>query len=234
MREMNHIFRMTDGGSRRLKRASFPGAAAFTLLEVVIAVMILALIGIGMMRYVQSTLQAIDYSVRDTEENIALERLVSLIQEELYSISPRGQSSILGEQLKTGGKDFDTLEWRSRGGPGLMTTAALGEYRVQLMMKPLEKATSRYEIGIKRRPALLDTAGGLVAGGSDKDATWVPLLPNVIGLRFRYWDGRIGQLVERWTEPAARPAFVVLSILREGEEVPYEAVLQVPAAMTQQ
>jgi hypothetical protein len=186
------------------------------------------------MRYVQSTLQAIEFSVRDTEDNIALERLVALIQEELYSISPRGQAPILGEQLKTGGKDFDMMEWRSRGGPGLMTTAALGEYRVQLMMKPLEKTSSRYEIGIKRRPALLDTAGGLVAGGSEKDATWVPLLPNTIGLRIRYWDGRIGQLVDRWQDQASRPTFIVLSILREGEEVPYEAVLNIPAAMTQQ
>ena len=44
----------------------------------------------------------------------------------------------------------------------------------------------------------------------------------------------MGQLLDSWRDQAARPSFVVLSILREGEESPYEAVLSVPAAMTQQ
>ena len=115
-----------------------------------------------------------------------------------------------------------------------MTTAASGEYRVKLRIQPITKDSNKYEIGYWRRPALLETSGGLVAGGSDKDATWVPLLQNVTGLTIRYWDARLGQVLDSWRDQAARPSFVILSILREGEESPYEAVLNVPAAMTQQ
>jgi prepilin-type N-terminal cleavage/methylation domain-containing protein len=204
--------------------------SAFTLLEVLLAVMILGMTAVGIFKFVQANLQAIRFSVLDTNEQVSVDRFVALLQEEMYSIPVRGQATLLGEALKTGGQDFDTMEWRSRGGPGLMTTAAKGEYKVQVMMRPLERGSSKNEIGFKRRPALLDTATGLIAGGSEKDATWVPLLQNVIGLRIRYWNPQLSQLQDSWREQQLRPPFMVVSILMEGETIPYEAVLTVPAA----
>jgi prepilin-type N-terminal cleavage/methylation domain-containing protein len=207
----------------------------FTLLEVVLAVMVLGLTAIGIFKFVQSNLRAIQYSVEDAEEVISVERLVALVQEELYGIPARGaNNSILSANLATNSMDFDSLEWPCKGGPGLMTTAATGEFRVTLMMKPVEGDTRHYEIGLRRRPVLLDTAGGLIQGGSDKDSTWVPLLTKTTGLRIRLWDPRLGQFVAGWRDQASRPSFVVLSILKEGETAPYEAVLTVPAAMSQQ
>jgi hypothetical protein len=184
---------------------------------------------------VQSNLRAIQYSVEDAEEVVSVDRLVSLVQEELYAIPARGSNgSLLSVDQRTNNMDFDSLEWRSRGGPGLMTTAATGEYSVTLMMKPITPTSREYEIGLRRRPVLLDSAGGLVQGGSDKDSTWVPLLSKTTSLRVRLWDPRLGQFVAGWRDQGARPTFVVLSILKEGETAPYEAVLTVPAAMTQQ
>jgi hypothetical protein len=198
-----------------------------------IAVLVLSLTSLGIFRFVQSTIRAISYSVEDTERQLAAERLVALMQEEFYSIPVRGQTNIQGEAVKLNGVDFDSLEWRSRGGAGLMTTAASGEYRVKLRIQPVEKFSNKYEIGLWRRPALLDTAEGLVAGGSDKDATWVPLLQNVASMRIRYWDQRLGQLIDSWRDPAVRPAFVILSITQVGEETPYEAVLRIPVSAVQ-
>jgi prepilin-type N-terminal cleavage/methylation domain-containing protein len=206
----------------------------FTLLEVVLAVMILGMTALAIHQFVRGTLRALSYSVEDTEEQLAVERLVQLVQEGLYGISPRGQATLLGDNLKLNNRNLDSMEWRSRGGAGLMTTAATGEYRVQLRIMPLKNQSSKYEIGLWRRPALLDTAGGLVAGGSDKDADWVPLLQNVDGMMIRYWDARLNQPVDKWVDQAARPSFVMLSIWRGGDPMPYEAVLTVPAALSQQ
>ena len=202
----------------------------FTLLEVIIAVMVLALTSLGIFRFVQSNIRAIKYSVDDTEQQLAVERLVGLVQEEFFNLPARGQATLLGESLKLNGTDFDSIEWRSRGGPGLMTTAASGEYQVKLRIQPVEKNSDKYEIGLWRRPALLDTELGLVAGGSDKDATWVPLLQNVKALRLRYWDQRLGQPLDTWRDPAVRPAFVIMSITPADEDVPFEAVLRIPSA----
>ncbi len=207
--------------------------SGFTLLEVLLAVAIMGLTTLGIFRFVQSTVRATADSVRDTEEQLAVDRLVALVQEEFYNLPARGQTNIQGESLKLNGADFDSIEWRSRGGPGLMTTAATGEYRVKLRIQPVEKNSNKYEIGFWRRPALLETSGGLVAGGSDKDATWVPLLPNVAALRLRYWDSRLGQLLDSWRDPSVKPSFVIMSITLEGEVTPYEAVLRIPISAVQ-
>jgi hypothetical protein len=198
-----------------------------------LSVAIMGVMTISIFRFVKSTLGAVKESTEDTEEQLAIERLVALVQEQLYDLPARGQTNIQGESIKLGGVDFDSLEWRSRGGPGLMTTAATGEYRVKLRIQPIEKFSTKYEIGFWRRPALLDTDGGLVAGGSDKDATWVPLLQRVSAMRLRYWDSRLGQLLDSWRDPTARPAFIIMSITREGDEVPYEAVLRIPVSAVQ-
>ena len=215
-------------GLKRLRRAGF------TLIEMMLAVMVMALVGIAIFRFVQGTLKALVISVEDTEHQLEVERLVSLVQEGLYALAPRGTGTLLGESLKIGNRNLDQLEWRSRGGAGLMTTAASGEYRVRLQIKPLKENQNRYEIGLWRRPALLDTETGLVAGGSDADADWVPLLSDADGLMIRYWDGRLNQPVDKWVDQAARPTFVTISIWRKGDLVPYEAILPVPAALTQQ
>ena len=210
-----------------------PRRAGFTLIEVMLAVAIMALTTLGIFRFVQSTVRAVSESVTDTEEQLSVERLVALVQEEFFSLPARGQTNLSGESIKLNGADFDSIEWRSRGGPGLMTTAATGEYRVKLRIQPVEKNSNKYEIGLWRRPALIDTSGGLVAGGSDNDATWVPLLPRAAALRIRYWDSRLGQLVDAWRDPTVRPAFVIMSITREGEDTPYEAVLRIPISAVQ-
>ncbi len=205
----------------------------FTLLEVMLAVAILAIMTLSIFRFVQSTLRALKESVEDTEEQLAIERLVALVQEQFYNLPARGQTNIQGESIKLGGADFDSIEWRSRGGPGLMTTAATGEYRVKLRIQPIEKNSNKYEIGFWRRPALLETDSGLIAGGSDKDATWVPLLQRVAAMRIRYWDSRLGQLLDSWRDPTARPSFIIMSITREGDDVPYEAVMRIPISAVQ-
>ena len=213
--------------------AVFRARGGFTLLEVMLAVAIIGFTTVGIFRFVQSTVRAVAVSVEDTEEQLRVDRLVALVQEEFYSLPARGQTNIQGESIKLNGADFDSIEWRSRGGPGLMTTAVSGEYRVKLRIQPVEKNSTKYEIGYWRRPALLETDGGLVAGGSDKDATWVPLLQRVSAMRIRSWDSRLGQLLDSWRDPTARPAFVILSITREGDDVPYEAVLRIPVSAVQ-
>jgi prepilin-type N-terminal cleavage/methylation domain-containing protein len=115
---------MKGANGHRLTRVgcTVRGRGGFTLLEVMIATLILSLTAIGMFRFVQSTIRAVSYSVEDTEEQLAIERLAALVQEELHELPFRGQLTLQGEGVKLNGTDFDSMEWRSRGGPGLMNS----------------------------------------------------------------------------------------------------------------
>ena len=63
-----------------LEKCAPPAARrGFTLLEVILAVMILALTSLGIFRFVQSNIRAVHYSVEDTEQQIAVAELEKAI-----------------------------------------------------------------------------------------------------------------------------------------------------------
>lgn len=205
-----------------------------TILEVVIAVVILSMISIAVFQFVRSNLKAISMSTKDVNDRLAVERLVELVQEEFYNIPARGQATLMSKAVKVSGRDVDVVEWRSKGGPGLMTTAAKGEYQVRLRIKPVQRDSSKYEIGIEREMVMQETALGLVAGAGTSKPDWVMLIPEALSLKCRFFDPRLNTEVESWTDPASRPSYMRLSIMREGDVVPFEAVIANPGGIATQ
>lgn len=203
------------------------------MLEVMCAVMILVIMVLGVYQFVRSNLKAISESERSTREDIATERFFAYVQEQINSISPRTYESLLSESLKLNGVWLDSLVWKSRAGLGLLTRAAPGEYRVKLRIQPVEKNSNDYEIGLWRRPITLENASASIAGGSDKDATWVPLLRNVSALRFEFFDIRINQWVGEWKDPDARPTLIKVHLWQKDAKFPMSSVFMVPASQTQ-
>lgn len=205
-----------------------------TILEVVIAVVILSMISIAVFQFVRSNLKAISISTKDVNERLAVERLVELVQEEFYNIPARGQATLTSKAVKVGGRDVDFVEWRSKGGPGLMTTAAKGEYLVRLRIKPVQRDSSKYEIGIEREMVMQETALGLVAGSGTSKPDWVTLIPDAQSLKCRFFDPALNTEVEGWSDAARRPSYMRLSIMREGDVVPFEAVIANPGGIATQ
>lgn len=217
---------------------AFPPVLArrgFTMIEVMAAVIILVITTLGVYKFVESNIRAIGMSQRNSLKKIALEHFFNYVQEQLYDLPSRGQATLLGQELKLNNAWLDTMEWRSRGGLGLLTKAATGEYQVKLTIKPVTKTSSDYEIGLSRRPALVEENGKLrdVGALNDKDASWVPMLQNVTGMKFRYFDARVDQWLKEWKDQDARPTLVEVSVWSVGEDIPATAVLTVPAAQTQ-
>ena len=208
--------------------------SAMTILEVVLAVAVLAMISIAVFQFVRSNLKAVSISTQDVNDRLAVERLMELVQEEFYNIPARGQATLLSKAVRLGGRDVDVVEWRSKGGPGLMTTAAKGEYQVRLRIKPVQRDSSKYEIGVERELVMQDTALGLVAGAGTSKPDWIPLIPDAYSLRCRFFDARLNTEVENWTDPSTRPSYMRLSIMRDGDLVPFEAVVANPGAIATQ
>ena len=190
---------------------------AFTLLEIMLAVAILALMSLAIYRFVSANLIALRIS---SEANLADEQysgFVRLLTQEWTSL-PSGAGALLGEPLKTGGRQRDEITWIASAGPGLLTRYAAGEYRVSLRLRPAAKTADKLELGLMRK-AYDPTRK------SDSAESWVPLLSDVQSIQIRYFDPRLNVWVEKWTDTIALPRLVKLNIGRPDNSVPWEAII---------
>jgi hypothetical protein len=189
-----------------------------------LAVAVLILLTFTLFRFVSANLDAIRFSTSLADERQSVIGLVNLVQGQLNDLPPKGQALLTGQAHKFKNRASDEMQWRSKAGVGVLTSSAPEEYRVTLMLRPQTKTSPLLDLGLKRRPI----------DGTDKDEQWLPLIPDFAALEVRYFDPRVNAWLERWNDQNFRPLLVRLRLWRTGSEAPYEAILNVPAALTQQ
>ncbi len=190
---------------------------AFTLLEIMMAVGILAMMALAIYRFVQTNIIALRVSSETTAADAQYSGFVNLITSEWQTL-PTGKAALLGEALKLNDRSRDELTWRTSAGPGLLTRYAPGEFSVTLKLKPMSKPSDQMEIGFARQVAN-DTN---IADGNE---SWIPLLTNVESLKINYFDPRLNTWVDKWSDTITLPRLVKLTIGRPNETVPWEAII---------
>jgi prepilin-type N-terminal cleavage/methylation domain-containing protein len=188
----------------------------FTLLEIIIAVAILATMAMSIYRFVQSNLVAIRVSSDALAADARYDGLREVLTEEWQSLPP-GKGALLGDTFKLEDRSRDEVRWLCGTGPGLMTRYAAGEYVVSLRLQS-EKDSDRYDLGLSRKPRN-DSAG------SDASESWVPLIQDVKSLQVRYFDVRLNVWIERWTDSGTLPRLVKVTIGRGDLATPWEAII---------
>ena len=189
---------------------------AFTLLEITLAVAILAMMSLAIYRFVQTNVTALRISSEANAADAQYSGFQNLLTVQWQSLSP-GMGALLGEPLKLNDRSRDEITWICGAGPGLLTRYAVGDYRVSMRLRPMSKGKDDMEIGFMRRPA-----DGPDNGGNDN---WVPLLPNVQSLQVRYFDPRLNTWVDKWTDTVTLPRLVKVAIGRANNAVPWEAIV---------
>jgi len=190
---------------------------AFTLFEVVIAVLIMALVIISIYRFVVGSMSAIKFSTDDTTQKSAVESLVAVLQEEFSNLPPNEPGALLGEGHQFSGKASDQVEWLSQAGNGMFTEDAAGQWKLTLLLRP-QGNTNTYTLGLLRQ----------VPDNSNTEENWLPLLPNVDAIEIRYYDQRLNTWLEKWSDSSARPNLVRIRIWRTDQDVPYETIIELP------
>lgn len=188
----------------------------FTLLEIIIAVAILATMAMSIYRFVQSNLSAI----RVSSEAIAADAQYDGLREVLtaqWQALPPGKGALLGDAFKLEDRSRDEIRWVCSAGPGLMTRYAAGDFLVSLRVQP-EKNGNRFDLGLSRKPV---NDSGL----SDVGESWVPLIDNVTSLEIRYFDARLNVWVERWTDSGTLPRLVKVTVGRGDSGTAWEAII---------
>lgn len=190
---------------------------AFTLLEITLAVAILAMMSLAIYRFVQTNLTALRISSETNATDAQYAGFANLLNAQFTSL-PSGRGALLGEPLKLNDRPRDEITWICGAGPGLLTRYAAGEYRVSMRLRPVSKESDRMEIGVMRM-ASNETEGGVDGG------TWIALLPDVQSLEIRYYDPRLNTWVDKWTDTVMLPRLVKFAIGRVNEAVPWETII---------
>jgi prepilin-type N-terminal cleavage/methylation domain-containing protein len=195
---------------------------AFTLLEIMLAVVILGLMSLAIYRFVQSNIIALRVSSEVYAADARYAGLRDLLTAQWQSLAP-GTGALTGEPLKLSERSRDEIRWICGAGPGLLTRYAGGDFTVIMRLHPEDKKSDRLDLGLLRKPKD-DTSF------TDVHESWVPLLENVQTLQIRYFDSRLNTWVDRWTDTVTLPRLVKVIIGRNDAPVPWEAII--PLART--
>jgi prepilin-type N-terminal cleavage/methylation domain-containing protein len=189
----------------------------FTLLEIIMAVAILATMALAIYRFVQANLVAI----RLSSETLAVEARYDGLREVLaaqWQSLPSGKGAMMGDAFKLNDRERDEIRWTCSAGPGLMTRYAAGDFIVALRLQSEKKDGDRLDLGFLRKPKG-DSAL------TNANESWIPLIENVRSLQVRYFDVRLNVWVERWTDTGTLPRLVKVIIGRSDAAVPWEAII---------
>ncbi|PYI92375.1 MAG: hypothetical protein DMF03_01935 [Verrucomicrobia bacterium] len=203
-------------------RADRKRILAFTLLEVTLAVTILAMMSFVIYRFVQTNIVAMRVSAAAEATDARYDGLRELLTQQMQGIPP-GTGGLLGDALRVNDRDRDEMTWLCSAGPGLLTRYATGDYRVSLRLRAHDSKTNQLDLGILRKPKD-DPAV------SNEHETWIRLIDNVGSLRIRYFDSRLNTWVQRWVDTVTLPRLVKIVIGRSDASAPAEIV--VPLART--
>jgi prepilin-type N-terminal cleavage/methylation domain-containing protein len=195
-------------------------ARAFTLLEIMLAVIILGMMSLAIYRFVQANVTAMRVSSEADAVEARYDGLRELLTQQLQSLPP-GAAALAGEPLKIDGHDRDELTWFCPAGPGLLTRYATGDFRVSLRLRARDAKSRQLDLGLLRKPKD-DTAV------SNEHETWVRLIDNVGTLQIRFFDSRLNTWVQRWTDTVTLPRLVKVVIGRTDATAPTE--ITVPLA----
>jgi len=203
-------------------RADRKRILAFTLLEITLAVTILAMMSFAIYRFVQANIVAMRVSAAAEAADARYDGLRELLMQQMQNIAP-GTGALLGDALRINDRDRDEVTWLCSAGPGLLTRYASGDYRVSLRLRAHDSKTNQLDLGIMRKPKE-DPAV------SNEHETWIRLIDNVGSLQIRYFDSRLNTWVQRWVDTVTLPRLVKIVIGRSDASAPAEII--VPLART--
>jgi prepilin-type N-terminal cleavage/methylation domain-containing protein len=217
-------------------RASNKRSRGFTLLEVMTATMIVAMLSFTLYWFLTTQLYAIHESQEVVDDRESLGAAVRFLQARLWELPLRGNNQLLGQANQFHGQPSDELTWLCTAGQGVLTSAAPGQYRVTLAVQPVSDTSKELELGLRRERLDANAQRDVefyARGTAGQKYNWLPLVHPMAALEIRYFDSRLNSWQDRWTDPQKYPNLVRVSLWKREGDAPVEAVLTVPSANVQ-
>ncbi len=228
-------FSAADERARRVA-----ATAGFTLIEMTLAVAILAVISLTVYRFTDVAIRATDQSMQVSAEDMACTGLRKLLAAQLAALPGNQNGTLIGvNNTRRSSGRHDSVVMVCPAGNAVLTPDAKGFYQVALDLREIPRDSGHWALGMERTPWTDDdddddddavkpnipTAGALrQALPSD----WVKLMDNVSALEIAYFDSRLNGWQDKWTDQANLPNLVRMRVSLVGNSQPYEIVERVP------
>ncbi len=230
----------TSTPARRRLPAFSAASAGFTLIEMTLAVAILAIISLTVYRFTDVAIRAADVSMQVSAEDTACGGLRRLLAAQLAAL-PSGQSgTLIGvNTTRRGGGRHDSMLMVCPAGNAVLTPDAKGFYQVTLDLREIPRDSGHWALGLERTPwtdddddddddAIKPTSPELRTVRESLPTDWVRLMDNVSALEIAYFDSRLNGWQDKWTDQANLPNLVRVRVSLAGNAQPYEIVQRVP------
>lgn len=192
----------------------------FTLFEMILVMGIFVLMAGGIYAVVRAAVQA---SATLSEESIRTQRvsaLVSLLRRTFHNLPATAEVSG-GIQAGSDG----VAELVLRDAPGVFAWGMAGPSAGTVIL------AARPQLGGGRTLSLMllpSSLGEMERRDALDRGAWLPLLPDLRSLRWRFFDPDMQDWADEWPDGAGRPPLVELSLVLLGDEVPRTYIFWVP------
>lgn len=195
---------------------------AFTLLEIMLAVAIMAMTVLVIYRFLELNLTAITVSSQSQNETLQLRGFSRTMQAMLAAIPQNDPGALLGQAHQFNGLSQDEMQVLCNPGNPIFTQFAINDtYQVTLQIQK-NTTTNIWELGLQRVAVSELNAGS-------QETHWLPLIKGVQELEIRYYDGRLNSWLDQWTDQGRRPALVQIRIWKDPKAAPFVTMISLPA-----
>ena len=218
-------------------------ARGFSLLEVVIAMTILAMISTTLFALIRSAVKGGADIQRVQRENDQLSRFLELCRQTFqtmpasaqFKLTALGQTSDSSQELEISGVPFCF----GFGTNPISYEATTITLRPDLAKPMTEDNVPRYNLAISRKdiiPTNADNQGAIGQTTSDSLAAdeqgrfWMPVLPGVVLMKWRFFKDSTDEWLEEWSD-SKWPELIELQLQMEGRAVPLRLVWATPEMM---
>jgi len=213
---------------------------AFSLLEVVIALTILAMITTTLFAIIKGSVKGASDIERLQRENDQINRFLELTRQTFQGLPGSAQLTLtaLG-QTAGSGQELTIAGVPTCFGFGLSPTSykdTIISLRPDLVKPTTEEGEARYTLSISREDiipptddsgAVLQQAADSALAADEEGRYWMPLLPGVVLLQWRFFKESSDEWLEVW-EDSAWPDMIEMQLQMEGRTIPLRMVWATP------